>query len=97
MAFYPFADGAALHRPDTHRLFVLNASSAVLWCLLEEHDESDVLVTAYAEHFRIPRELAEVDVQKVLEQLIGTRVACSVTAIAVTIRKCWSLLACPRS
>ncbi len=69
MAFYPFADGAALHKPGTHRLFVLNASSAVLWCLLEEHDEGEVLVTAYAEHFHISRELAEVDVQKGLEQL----------------------------
>lgn len=71
MSFYPFADGAALHRPGTHRLFVLNASSAVLWCLLEEHDESDALVTAYVEHFLIPRELAEVDIRKGMEQFMA--------------------------
>ncbi len=65
--FHPFADGAALHRTGNHRLWVLNASSAVLWCLLEEIGAGAGLAQAYAEHFAIPLAQAKTDVAQGLE------------------------------
>ena len=66
--FYPFSDGAALHRVGSHRLWVLNHASAVLWCLYEELGDGDELVQAFSAHFHIPVRQAEVEVRKALEQ-----------------------------
>ena len=66
--FYPFSDGAALHRVGTHKIWVLNRSSAVLWCLYEELGEGDSLVRAYAEHFRLSVQQARGDVEQALDQ-----------------------------
>lgn len=68
ITFYPFAEGAALHQEGSHRLCVLNHSSAVLWCLYEEHGTGDSLVSAYAEHFNITSKQAQADVQSALTE-----------------------------
>ncbi|MDG5466850.1 hypothetical protein P9J64_00785 [Deltaproteobacteria bacterium IMCC39524] len=70
IAFHPFAGGAALHRTGGHRLWVLNSSSAVLWCLLEELGDTYELVGAYAAHFRITSEQAHADVKLGLDHFV---------------------------
>ncbi len=64
--FYSFAEGAALHEEGSYRLWVLNHSSAALWCLYEEHGLGVRLVTAYADHFKLSLKQAKVDVDNVL-------------------------------
>jgi hypothetical protein len=46
---------------------VLNASSAVLWCLLEEHGDTAALAEAYAAHFKIPLKQSREDVTRCLQ------------------------------
>jgi hypothetical protein len=72
VTFHPFAEGAALHREGGHRLWVLNASSAVIWCLREECGEGDGLVSAYADHFGIPVKQARKDVNSALAEFALT-------------------------
>jgi Coenzyme PQQ synthesis protein D (PqqD) len=67
ITFHPFADGAALHRKGSHRLWVLNTSSAVLWCLLEEHGDTAALVSAYAAHFKVSLDQSREDVKRCLQ------------------------------
>jgi hypothetical protein len=68
ITFYPFDEGAALHQMGSHRLWVLNHSSAVLWCLHEEYGTGEQLISAYAEHFSITMEQAQADVQSALTE-----------------------------
>jgi len=68
IAFYPFADGAVLHRVGSHRLWVLNPSSAVVWCLLEQSEPGEALMAEYAGHFQLPLEQARRDVDVAVGQ-----------------------------
>ncbi|MDH4008839.1 MAG: PqqD family peptide modification chaperone [Desulfuromonadales bacterium] len=68
ITFYPFDEGAALHQEGSHRLWVLNHSSAVLWCLHEEYGTGEQLISAYAEHFSLTMEQAQADVQSALTE-----------------------------
>ena len=72
MIFYPFVEGAALHEEGSHRLWVLNHSSAVLWCLYEEHGPGDRLVAAYADHFDLSLGQARADVDNALAEFVQT-------------------------
>jgi hypothetical protein len=72
MIFYPFAEGAALHEEGSHRLWVLNHSSAALWCLYEEHGLGDRLVAAYADHFDLSLGQARADVDNALAVFVQT-------------------------
>jgi hypothetical protein len=62
LCFYPFADGGILHWQRTHRIWVLNASSAYLWCLLEEVASTEELASHLAARFAIDHETAMRDV-----------------------------------
>lgn len=64
--FFPFADGGVVFRPGTRRLLVLNASAALVWCLLTESADLDELVEIFARHFTIDPITARRDVKAVL-------------------------------
>jgi hypothetical protein len=70
--FYPFAEGAVLHEEGSHRLWVLNHSSAALWCFYEEHGLGDRLVAAYADHFDLSLRQARADVDNALAEFVQT-------------------------
>ena len=70
--FYPFAEGAALHEEGNYRLWVLNHSSAALWCLYEEHGPGDRLVAAYADHFDLSLGQARADIDNALAEFVQT-------------------------
>jgi hypothetical protein len=62
ICFYPFAEGGLLHWRGTHRIWVLNASSAYLWCLLEEAESIEALAEHLASRFAIDHATALHDV-----------------------------------
>lgn len=82
ITFHPFAEGAALHQKGSHRLWVLNHSSAVLWCLLEEQGEGELLISAYADHFNITEEQAKADVQNALGEFQRNGLLMSKSAVS---------------
>lgn len=68
LSFYPFGEGAILHRPGSQKIWVLNVSSAVLWCLLGEVETVQELVAAYAHHFELTLQCARRDVSGILTE-----------------------------
>jgi hypothetical protein len=80
LCFYPFADGGILHWRHTHHLWVLNASSAYLWCLLDEVASIEELAAHLTDRFAIDPETARRDVTLTLaaftrEGLLGENLA----------------------
>lgn len=68
ITFYPFTAGAALHTSNANEIHILSPSSAALWCLLEEYDNTEALTQAYADHFQIPLGQAKNDVISALAE-----------------------------
>ena len=66
IAFHPFADGGALHRIGSHRLWVLNVTAATLWCLLDGRRDVRELAGAYRRRFGIDDAAARQDVDLLL-------------------------------
>jgi hypothetical protein len=64
--FYPFAGGAVLHRRETRRIWALNATSACIWCLLDESRTAEELAENLARTFRIDQAAARRDVAATL-------------------------------
>ncbi|MBE0597644.1 MAG: PqqD family peptide modification chaperone [Desulfuromonadales bacterium] len=65
--FVPFADGGVLFRPGGRRLWVLNAPSAFIWCLLDPGDNLEGLASRVAARFAIDQTTALRDVTLTLE------------------------------
>jgi hypothetical protein len=66
ITFYPFADGAALHRQGSYRLLVLNATAATLWCLIDGTRDVSQLARAYGRRFDLEPFAAQKDVEVML-------------------------------
>ncbi len=65
-AFVPLGEGGVVFVPGTSRLFFLNATTAVLWCLLGEDASSADLEQQLTERFAIDRATARRDVETAL-------------------------------
>jgi hypothetical protein len=66
ITFYPFADGAALHRQGSYRLLVLNATAATLWCMIDGTRDVSQLARAYGRRFDLEPSAAQKDVEVML-------------------------------
>lgn len=62
--FYPFADGGVLFHEGMRRIWVLNASSAFMWCMLDIVSDMDGLARSVAEKFCIDEATALRDAQE---------------------------------
>jgi hypothetical protein len=56
--FYPFSDGGVLYLKGSRRIWALNATSALIWCLLDEVDSLDELASRLAATFQIDKSKA---------------------------------------
>ncbi len=66
VAFYPFAEGGLLCCPGSRQVWVLNPSSAFLWCMLGEVEDFADLVARYAEVFAVSEETGKRDVTEAI-------------------------------
>jgi hypothetical protein len=67
IAFYPFGQGAVLHRQGSRELWVLNAPAATVWCLLDQTDGSHQLAAEYARRFKLDPQKARQEVESLLD------------------------------
>ena len=64
--FYRFGDGGVLHLNGSSKIWVLNALSALIWCLLDEVANREILADRVAHIFRINKEKALLDIKVAL-------------------------------
>jgi hypothetical protein len=64
--FFPFDDGAVLFCKGSRKLWVLNSTSAFIWCLLDETTINDELVEHYSSTFHVEKSKALNDVNAIL-------------------------------
>jgi len=62
--FFPFIDGGVLFRPGTRRLWCLNLTSAVIWCLLDSAVSLEHLTKTYRKRFAVSENTARLDVSR---------------------------------
>jgi len=67
VSFYPFSEGAVLHKDGDRRLVLLNSSAAFIWCLLAEMSSKQELVDRLVGQFGIERETATTDLERALQ------------------------------
>jgi len=86
VTFYPFLQGAALHRKGTHSLCVLNSTAATVWCLLDGTSDKHMLAIDYAHRFQLKQLTALVDVETMLSDFweMGLLQGAKIPQIAVT-------------
>ncbi len=65
--FFPFVDGGVLFRKGGRRIWFLNRTAAVIWCLLDQATDIEGLITQYSLGFSVERVAAEHDVQVTLD------------------------------
>jgi hypothetical protein len=66
ITFYPFDEGAALHRKGSLRLIVLNVTAATLWCMIDGTRDKSQLAREYGRRFGLEPDVAIRDVEIML-------------------------------
>ncbi|MFH0960992.1 MAG: PqqD family peptide modification chaperone, partial [Pseudomonadota bacterium] len=65
--FFPLVDGGVLFREGTRRLWVLNHTAAIIWCLLDQTTDLQELITQFSQGLSVDRTTAARDVALGLE------------------------------
>ncbi len=66
--FFPFADGGVLFRKGSRQLLVLNATSALIWCLFAELGNEREVASAVSERYSVGKASALRDVEAALNR-----------------------------
>lgn len=65
--FFPLVDGGVLFREGTRRIWVLNHTAAIIWCLLDQTSDFKELITRFSQGLSVDRTTAARDVAAGLE------------------------------
>ncbi len=66
ISFFPFSGGCVLFKAGTRRLWVLNHTAAVVWCLLDEAAGRQDLIDGIVARFKVAETTAARDITEIL-------------------------------